>query len=59
MTPRKKKGLGSIISGAIFIVVGIIIYTTTATPAWVPTALQLIGTVGGILGFVFVFPDHE
>jgi len=59
MTPRKKKGIGTMISGAIFIAVGAIVYATTATPEWVPTVLSVIGLVGNALGFIFVFPDHD
>ena len=59
MTPRKKRGLGTMISGGVFIVIGIIIVTTTATPDWVPTVLTIIGLVGNALGFTLVFPDHD
>lgn len=59
MTARKKKGLGTMISGGIFIAVGAIIAFTTATPEWVPTVLSVIGLVGNALGFGLVFPDHE
>jgi len=59
MTPRKKKCLGTMISGGDFIVIGIIIVTTTATADWVPTVLTIIGLVGNALGFTLVFPDHD
>ncbi len=59
MTVRKKKGVITMVSGVIFIVVGAIIYGTTLTPAWVGQAVVLIGMVGQFFGFIFVFPDTE
>lgn len=59
MTTRKKRGLGTMISGGIFIAVGAIVAFTTATPEWVPTVLSVIGLVGNAIGFIFVFPDTD
>ena len=59
MENRKKKGIASIVSGVVFIVFGAILIATTETPDWVPVGLQLLGAVGSILGFVFVFPDTD
>lgn len=59
MTARKKKGIVTMISGVIFIVVGAIIYGTASTPAWVGQAISIIGMVGQFFGFIFVFPDTE
>lgn len=59
MTARKKKGLFTMIGGAIAIAIGGILVATTATPDWVATVLLVIGLVGDVLGFTFVFPDHD
>ena len=59
MTARKKKGIGLLISGVVFAVVGGVFIGLEVTPAWVDTALVLVGVVANALGFVVVFPDTE
>ena len=59
MTARKRKGIGLLISGVVFAVVGSIFIGLEATPAWVDTALVLIGVLANTLGFVTVFPDTD
>lgn len=59
MTVRKKRGLGSIISGVIFIGVGAVVYATTVTPDWLPLIIQGIGAIANIVGFALVFPDTD
>ena len=59
MEPRKKKGIASLISGVLFVGVGIVLLSATATPEWVPLAMQVVGAVASIFGFVIVFPDHS
>ena len=59
MTARKKKGVGSLISGGLFIGVGIVLLSTTATPEWIGLAMNIIGAVANILGFALVYPDTD
>lgn len=59
MTVRKKKGTGFLISGAVFIIGGVVLFTTTSTPLWLPTCLTIIGMVAKALGFTTVFPDTD
>ena len=57
MTARKKKGVASLISGGLFLGVGIVLLATTATPDWVGLGMNIIGAVANILGFILVYPD--
>ena len=45
MNDRKKWGLASIITGAVLLVVGIVVFFTTATPAWLLTAISIVDVV--------------
>jgi ABC-type uncharacterized transport system permease subunit len=56
MTDRKKKGLGFIISGLVFVLAGIILYATASTPAWLNVFIQGIGWLGTTLGFILSLP---
>ena len=57
MTARKKTGLGFFISGAMFILGGIVCWYIPATPVWIPTLFGIVGLVGSSLGLKIVFPD--
>ena len=59
MTGRKKKGIGYIISGAVFVAVGAVFMGTTVTPDWLALVVQGIGLVANLIGFTTVFPDTE
>ena len=59
MNTRKKKGIVCLVSGIIFVVGGLLLFTQTATPSWFPTAIQIIGAIGSIFGFTFVYPDTD
>jgi ABC-type uncharacterized transport system permease subunit len=59
MTDRKKRGVGYIISGVVFVGVGGVLFGTEATPEWVATVVQGIGLIANLLGFTTVFPDTE
>jgi len=59
MTARKKKGVSCFVSGILFLLIGGVFFATEATPDWVPTMIQVVGAVGGIFGFSFVFPDTD
>jgi len=56
MTARKKKGLGFIVSGGVFLIAGVICFATQATPVWFPTVISVIGLVANGLGLVTTFP---
>ena len=58
MTQRKKVGLGIIISGAVGIVVGVVVMATTTTPLIIPLIVDFVIMVGGSLfSLAIVKPD--
>lgn len=59
MTDRKKKGIGFLISGAVFVAFGGVFIAIPATPDWLGTVVGIIGLVANALGFVTVFPDNS
>jgi hypothetical protein len=59
MTTRKKKGVGLLISGAVFVVAGGVFIGMPTTPDWLGPAMSLVGLVANFLGFVVVFPDEK
>lgn len=59
MTSRKKKGIGYFISGTVFIVVGFVMTTMDADPAWLSAGLALVGLIAEFFGFQKVFPDVD
>lgn len=59
MTPRKKRGVGYIISGVVFVGVGGVLFGTDASPDWLPVVVQGIGLIANLLGFTTVFPDTD
>lgn len=59
MTPRKKRGLGFLISGAAFIILGVILTAGKQIPIAWPMIVELIGMVLEALGFRVVFPDID
>ena len=59
MAPRKKKGIGYLISGGVFVGVGVVMVAFTATPDWLGIVVQGIGLIANLLGFTTVFPDTE
>lgn len=58
MTNKKKKGLGFIISGAAFIVVGAFVFKSSL-PALLPQIFVAIGLVLKTFGITFVYPDEN
>ncbi len=58
MTPRKKKGIGFLVSGLVFLALGIILMVTTTTPAWVTTTLPIISGIANVIGLVLVIPSE-
>lgn len=57
MSPRKKKGIGFFISGAVFLVVGFVFVSMDTTPEWVSSGISLVGLIAEFFGFSTVFPD--
>ena len=59
MTARKKRGIGTMILGVVTVGIGVTLMVSTQTPAWVNVGLTIIGTIGQIFGFAWVFPDAD
>lgn len=57
MTDRKKKGLGLIISGVVWVLVGVVLMVFTQTPQWIAIVVQIVAAISGVMGIVFVAPD--
>lgn len=57
LTARKKKGIGFLVGGLAFLAAGGVFIGLTATPDWLNLAFMVIGAIGNVLGFTFVFPD--
>ena len=59
MSGRKKRGIGFFISGAVFIVAGLVSMQMDLDPAWLSQAVVLVGLVADFWGFKTVFPDTD
>ncbi len=59
MNARKTKGIGFLIGGTVFIIVGAVFLKMDATPEWVSIGMILIGKLADVFGFTVVFPDVE
>jgi ABC-type uncharacterized transport system permease subunit len=59
MEARKRKGIGFMISGVVFLGVGGALFGTDVTPDWLPVVVQGIGLIANLLGFTTVFPDTD
>lgn len=59
LTPRKKKGIGFLISGGVFVALGGVLIGLPTTPDWVGTIIGIVGLVANALGFTTVFPDNN
>jgi len=59
MTPRKKRGIGYIVSGVVFVGVGGVLFGTEASPEWLAIVVQGVGLIANLLGFTTVFPDTD
>jgi len=57
MSQRKKLGLGMIITGALFLIAGIVTFIMPATPSWLPTLLTIIASVAGVIGLAVTIPQ--
>ena len=54
---RKEKGIGFLISGAAFILLGVINVVVEVTPEWVTVVLDVVALMAGYLGYRFVRPE--
>lgn len=59
MTPRKRKGIGFIISGIVFLGAGVTFVAAPSTPDWLGIVISAIGAIANVLGFTTVFPDTD
>jgi hypothetical protein len=59
LTPRKKKGIGFFISGAVFVTAGLLSMFATEDPTWFSGAIGFIGLIASYFGFQVVFPDND
>ena len=59
MTPRKKKGIGFLVSAGLFALVGGIFVGVEVTPDWVTTVLGIVSAIATALGLVIVIPDTK
>jgi len=59
LTPRKKKGLGYLITGGLFVGIGGIFIGMETTPDFVSLIIQAVGMLAGLFGITVVFPDSD
>jgi len=46
-----------IITGALFLIVGLVTIFTPSAPGWVPTLLMLVASVAGVFGLTVTLPE--
>ena len=54
--PRKTWGLGMVVSGLLFLLVGIFAFTGVDVPDWFITVTAVAGSVLNVIGVAFVLP---
>lgn len=59
MTGRKLRGIGAIVTGALSIVAGIVMFVNPVTPLILPLLFQVVGLLAGAYGIAVVTPDHD
>jgi len=57
LSTRKKTAIGFWITGAIFIVVGGIIWNTSVNPNWLTIALPIVALVAEAVGVAITLPQ--
>jgi len=57
MTARKKKGIGLIVSGAVSIVMGVVMLTFASTPSWAAIMVTVVTAVMSAVNIYFISPD--
>ncbi len=59
MSARKTKGIGFLIGGTVFIIVGAVFFRMDVTPEWVSIGMVVLGKLADVFGFTLVFPDVD
>lgn len=59
MDPRKKKGIGFIVTAALFATAGGVFIGTSATPDWLNVVFAGISALAGVFGLVIIVPDTK
>jgi hypothetical protein len=59
MDPRKKKGVGFIVTAALFAVAGGVFIGTSATPDWLNIVFAGVSALAGVFGLVIIVPDTK
>lgn len=59
MTPRKKKGIGFLVTAGLFALAGGIFVGMDATPDWLNTVMGIASAIATALGLVIVVPDTK
>ena len=54
MTDRQKKGIGFLVTAAVFGLAGAVLLAVSVTPVWVPVVLDVIVVVAGVVGITVV-----
>ncbi|MCX6035244.1 MAG: hypothetical protein NTV38_09765 [Chloroflexi bacterium] len=54
LSDRQRKGIGFLVTAALFGLAGAVLLIFTLTPTWVPVVLDVAVGVAGILGIVIV-----
>lgn len=58
MNARQKAGIGMAISGVVSLGVGIVVGSTSDTPAWIDLCIKVLSTVLPLLGLAVNFPSN-
>ncbi len=56
--PRKKWGLGMVVSGLLFLLVGIFAFAGIDAPDWITTVTAVAGSVLNVIGVALVLPGN-
>lgn len=59
MTPRKKKGIGFIVTAALFAVAGGVFIGTAATPSWLDIVFAGVSALASVFGLVIIVPETK
>ena len=56
MTDRKKKAVGFLVSGGVFLVAGIATFAADM-PSWLPTIVSIVAAIAGVVGISVTMPE--
>lgn len=54
MTDRQKKGIGFLVTAAVFGLAGAVLLAFSVTPVWVPVVIDVLVVVAGVVGITVV-----